>query len=345
MALSTPSLDELLEHTTVVSSPLRTAFRGLQHREVALFEGPQGPGEWAAFTEYDDSEAAWWLVAALEQAFGEEPSFVPKAVPVNAIVPALPPSDIEAWLQMFPRVQAVKVKIAQKGEALEHDIARVREVRRVCGDEVLLRLDANASWDVDTATDSIQELETFSIDYVEQPVATIAEMKDIKKRLAGRVRLAADELIRSKRSLDLLDRSVCDVAIIKPSPLGGFGRSIELASQALERGMDVVVSSALETSVGLTHAAAVASWVNQETGVDTAHGLSTQLLLTNDITIEPLAPQNGWATPTGIQLDSDAVQKVRAPRERVDWWRARLQRCLPLAREIVSRDLNTSEGP
>lgn len=345
MAFSTPSLDELLEHMTVVSIPLRTAFRGLQHREVAIFEGPQGPGEWAAFTEYDDSEAAWWLVAALEQAFGEEPSFVPKPVPVNAIVPALPPSDIEAWLQMFPGVAAVKVKIAQKGETLEDDIARAREVRRVCGDEVLLRLDVNASWDLDTATDSIQKLETFSIDYVEQPVATIAEMKELQKRLAGRVRLAADELIRTTRSLDLLDRSVCDVAIIKPSPLGGFGRPIELASQALERGMDVVVSSALETSVGLTHATAVACWVNQETGVDTAHGLSTQLLLRSDVADEPLAPQNGWVTPATITLDRGSIEKVRAPRERVDWWRARLERCLPLAREIVSRDLNTSEGP
>jgi O-succinylbenzoate synthase len=345
MALSTPSLDELLERMTVVSIPLRTPFRGLQHREVAIFEGPQGPGEWAAFIDYDDQEAAWWLVAALEQAFGEEPSFVPKPVPVNAIVPALPPSDIEAWLQMFPGVAAVKVKIAQRGETLEDDIARVREVRRVCSDEVLLRLDVNASWDLDTATGSIQELEPFSIDYVEQPVGTIEEMKKLRKLLGGRVRLAADELIRTTRSLEFLDRSVCDVAIIKPSPLGGFSRSIELAAQALEREMDVVVSSALETSVGLTHATAVASWVNQETGVDTPHGLSTQLLLTSDVATERLAPQNGWVIPVTITLDRGSVEKVRAPHERVDWWRARLERCLPLAREIVSRDLNTSEGP
>ena len=334
MAFSTPSLDELLERMTVVSIPLRTPFRGLEHREVAIFEGPQGPGEWAAFTEYDDQEAAWWLVAALEQAFGEEPSFVAQPVPVNAIVPALPPSDIEAWLQMFPDVQAVKVKIAQKGETLEDDIARVREVRRVCGDEVLLRLDVNASWDLDTAAHRISELGKFSLDYVEQPVATIAEMTELKKRLGSRVRLAADELIRTRRSLDLLDRSVCDVVIIKPSPLGGFSRSIDLASQALDREMDVVVSSALETSVGLTYATAVASWVNQETGVDTPHGLSTQLLLTSDVATEPLAPQNGWVTPTTITLDRGFVEKVRAPRERVEWWRARLQRCLPLARAI-----------
>jgi O-succinylbenzoate synthase len=344
MALSTPSLDELLERMTVVSIPLRIPFRGLQHREVALFEGPQGPGEWAAFIEYDDSEAAWWLVAALEQAFGKVTAFVSQPVPVNAIVPALPPEEIEGWLQRFPGVQAVKVKIAQRGEALTDDIARVREVRRVCGDEVLLRLDVNASWDLDTAADCIAELGKFSLDYVEQPVATIAEMTELKKRLAGRVRLASDELIRTTRSLDLLDRSVCDVAIIKPSPLGGFSRSIELAAQALEREMDVVLSSALETSVGLTHAAAVASWANQATGVDTPHGLSTQLLLTSDVATEPLAPQNGWVAPTGIQLDSEALEKVLAPHERAEWWRARLERSLPLAREIVSRDPSTSEG-
>lgn len=345
MAFSTPSLDELMELMTVVSIPLQVPFRGLHYREVALFEGPQGPGEWAAFTEYDEQEAAWWLVAALEQAFGAETTFVSQPVPANAIVPALPPEEIEGWLQRFPGVQAVKVKIAQKGETLTDDMARVREVRRLCGDDVLLRLDVNASWDLNTATDSIQELEQFSIDYVEQPVGTIEEMKKLKKRLGGRIRLGADELIRSSRSLDFLDRSVCDVAIIKPSPLGGFSRSIGLASQALAQEMDVVVSSALETSVGLTHAAAVASWVNQETGVDTAHGLSTQLLLTSDVAVEPLAPHNGWVTPTTITLDRGSIEKVRAPHERVEWWWARLERCLPLAREIVSRDLNTSEAP
>ena len=345
MAFSTPSLDELMERMTVVSIPLRVPFRGLPHREVALFGGPQGPGEWAAFTEYDDQEAAWWLVAALEQAFGEETPFVPDPVPVNAIVPALPPEEIDGWLQRFPGVQAVKVKIAQKGENLTEDMARVREVRRVCGDDVLLRLDVNASWDIETAVASIQDLEKFSIDYVEQPVATIPEMTELKKRLGGQVRLAADELIRKTRSLDFLDRSLCDVAIIKPSPLGGFSRSIGLASQALGQEMDVVVSSALETSVGLTHATAVASWVNQATGVDIPHGLSTQLLLRHDITTEPLAPQNGWVIPTGIQLDPDAVEKVLAPRERVEWWRARLERCLPLTRQIVAKDPSMSEGP
>jgi O-succinylbenzoate synthase len=345
MAFSNPSLDELLERMTVVSIPLRTPFRGLHHREVALFEGPQGPGEWAAFTEYDNQEAAWWLLAALEQAFGEKTSVAPTPVPVNAIVPALPPEDIEAWLQMFPGVTAVKVKIAQKGEALADDIARVREVRRVCGDQVLLRLDVNASWDVDTAKDSIEELEPFSTDYVEQPVATIEEMTELKTRLEGRVRLAADELIRSTRRVDFLDRRACDVAIIKPSPLGGFSRSIDLASQAVEREMDVVVSSALETSVGLTQATAMASWVNQETGIETPHGLSTQLLLTRDVTTEPLTPHNGWVMPAAIQLNPEALEKVLAPHERVEWWRARLERSLPLAQEIVSRGPSTSEGP
>jgi O-succinylbenzoate synthase len=239
----------------------------------------------------------------------------------------------------------VKVKIAQKGETLSNDMARVCEVRRLCGDDVLLRLDVNASWDLETATDSIQELEQFSIDYVEQPVATIAEMTELNKRLGGKVRLAADELIRTTRSLEFIDEGVCDVAIIKPSPLGGFSRSISLASQALAQEMDVVVSSALETSVGLTHAAAVASWVNQETGVDTPHGLSTQLLLTSDVSVEPLAPHNGWVTLAAIQLDPDAVERVLAPRERMECWRARLERCLPLAQEIVSKDPNMSEGP
>ncbi len=335
MTFSTPSLDSLLGQMAVVSIPLETDFRGIRHREVALLRGPNGPGEWAAFTEYDDEEAAWWLSTALEQAFGDQASPNVQSVPVNAIVPALPVEQVAPWLERFPGVTAVKVKIAQAGESLRDDIARVREVRRVCGDEVLLRLDVNAAWDVDTATQAIDALTPFSLDYVEQPVASSAEMRELADRLGGRVRLAADELIRRSRSLELVEEGVCDVAIIKPSPLGGYARAASLASEALERGLEVIVSSALETSVGLTHAASVAGWVNATTGKNTAHGLATGSLLSSDVTEKPLLPQGGAIHPHPLRLDHGAIDRVRASQDRVEWWRARLERCLPRALELA----------
>jgi O-succinylbenzoate synthase len=335
MTIGTPSLDSLLGQMAVVSIPLETDFRGIRHREAALLSGPSGPGEWAAFTEYDDEEAAWWLLTALEQAFGDEASLPVQSIPVNAIVPALPPEQVAPWLERFPGVTAVKVKIAQAGESLSDDIARVREVRRICGDSVLLRLDVNAAWDVDTATQAIDALAEFSIDYVEQPVASSAEMRELADRLGGRVRLAADELIRTSRSLELVEVGVCDVAIIKPSPLGGYARAVSLASEALGRGLEVVVSSAVETSVGLTHAASVAAWVNATTGKTTPHGLATAALLSSDVTEKPLLPQDGAIHPHPLHVDLEAIDRLRASEGRVEWWRTRLQRCLPRALEIA----------
>ena len=333
MSISSASLDSLLGQMAVVSIPLETDFRGIRHREVALLSGPNGPGEWAAFTEYDDEEAAWWLLAALEQAFGDEVSLPAGPIPVNAIVPALPAEQVAPWLERFRGVTAVKVKIAQAGENLSDDIARVQEVRRVCGDEVLLRLDVNAAWDVGSANQAIDALAPFSLDYVEQPVASSAEMRELADRLGGRVRLAADELIRTSRSLELLEDGVCDVAIIKPSPLGGYARAVSLASEALERSLEVVVSSALETSVGLTHAASVAAWVNATTGKNTPHGLATAALLSLDVTEKPLLPQGGAIHP--LRLDHGAIDRVRASQDRVEWWRARLERCFPRALELA----------
>lgn len=322
----------------MLSIPLRTRFRGLDQREVMLYEGPAGPGEWAAFVEYDDEEAAWWLAAGIEQAFSaDSPGGYGAEVPTNAIVPAMDPGDIESWLRPFAGVTAVKVKVADTVDSLERDLERVREVERVMGSDVALRLDVNGRWSLAEADVALRAYSSFTLDYVEQPVATLNEMRALYPlaRKLG-IRLAADELVRKTHSVDaVVGGGVCDVVIVKPSPLGGRARTHALASRALDAGLEVVVSSGVETSVGLTSAALIAAELNAKTGHHTVHGLGTVPLLASDVVTAPLIPQHGIVTPQKPALDYDAIERLRASSERTRWWHSRLERTLPRAVEIL----------
>lgn len=337
MTTALPSLSTLHSEMSVVSIPLTTAFRGLKHREVAIFRSPTGSGEWAAFSEYNDEEAAWWLRAALEQ---RSDSTFPLAagqelwVPVNAIVPALPTSDVAPWLDQFAGCPAVKVKVADRPDSLDDDLERVKMVRRVVGDDVLIRIDVNGGWDVDDAYRAISALSEFGIDYVEQPVATLEQMRELKSRLGSTLRLAADELVRTTRRVDHLGLDACDVVIIKPSPLGGSSRAEQLAKEALVAGFDVTVSSALETSLGLSHAAALGAQINAFTGNPTAHGLGTAPLLSGDVSFTRLIPENGHVRVRHFEVSDELLDEFAAPEERTQWWHKRLDRCYPLLSDL-----------
>ena len=69
----TPALDDVLDRLHVVSLPMRVRFRGITTRELALIDGPAGWGEFGAFLEYGDAEAAHWLAAALDSAYRTPP--------------------------------------------------------------------------------------------------------------------------------------------------------------------------------------------------------------------------------------------------------------------------------
>jgi O-succinylbenzoate synthase len=109
-----------------------------------------------------------------------------------------------------------------------------------------------------------------------------------------------------------------------------------LSREAHENGFQVVVSSGLESSVGLTHAASVASAVDLLTGVPAAHGLGTAALLSNDVVKNPLVPQEGYVHPRKLELDRNALATLGVSAEREEWWRARLERCYPLALKKLS---------
>lgn len=332
MATLWPRFEDLLAGAHMVSLPLKTRFRGLTFREVMIFEGPHGVGEWAAFGEYDDEEASWWLAAALEQLAHPFASAELQPVATNAIIPAMPINQLEEWLVPFQGCTAAKIKVADHRETLDDDVVRVREVRRIMGSDISIRLDANGAWTPQQAKNAADALEQFDIDYLEQPVSTLEEMSTLRRLLGSSpICLAADETVRKSHQLGRIREAGCEVVIVKPSPLGGFTYTMALAKEAYERGLQVVVSSGLESSVGLTHATRVAAAVNQLTGASTVHGLGTAPLLANDIVKTPLMPHGGYVSPRALELDRDALATFRISSERKEWWRKRLERCFSLA--------------
>jgi o-succinylbenzoate synthase len=313
--------------------PMTTRFRGIDVREGMLIEGPAGWGEFSAFAEYDDAESASWLTAALEACTVGWPDPVRGRIPVNATVPAVGPQDAHR-IAAASGCRTVKVKVADSPSSLPADLERLAAVRDALGPSGLVRCDANGAWDVDTAVSAIAALDRAAggLEYVEQPCATIEELAAVRRRVS--VRIAADESIR--RAADPLRVAVAeaaDVAVLKATPLGGVRRALRVAEAC---GLPCVVSSALETSVGLAAGVALAGALPS---LEFACGLGTLSLLESDVVgaARSLVPVDGFLpvapvppTPDPALLDRYAVTDPA----RETWWRDRLARLVEQGRVI-----------
>lgn len=255
---------------------LRTRFRDLLERRGCLIEGEQGWGEFAPFPDYPVAADARWLAAAIEQADGRWPVMQRDEVEVNAIVPAVPPGRA-AELAGASGCSTIKVKVGD-----DQDVARVAAIRAVLPD-ARIRVDVNGAWSVPQAAQRIAELAAFGLEYVEQPVRTFAEMAQLRE--AVDVPLAADELLRVDRRFDDVAQ-VADVAVLKVGPLGGVAATLAAARRV---GLPVVISSALDSSIGLAAGLAAACALPQP---PLACGLGTGALLLDD-TCPPLLPDAG----------------------------------------------------
>jgi o-succinylbenzoate synthase len=265
-----------------VRIPLRHRFR---HRDAVLIEGPSGWGEFSPFPDYPPGVTTKWLAAGLELACGVLPAPGRSHVPVNVTVPAVGP-EVAAALVLESGATTAKVKIADPGQSAADDEARVGAVRDVLGPSGKLRVDVNASWDVETAATRLQGLARFDLEYAEQPVATLEEMIELRKRVD--VPLAADEVIRqSPRPLEVIEQGVADVLVLKVQPMGGVARVLELAGRS---SVPVVISSAVETSVGIYAGLLAASLLRD---LPYACGLGTVSLLEGDVTRQPLVSSDG----------------------------------------------------
>ena len=383
-----PPLEQLLAGAYAFSVPLTHRFRRVDHREGLLIEGPSGWGEFAPFVGYDAPTVARWLAAAIESAYGSWPSVVPTRVAVNAIIPAV---AIDAAVELARAAvdqhgcRTIKVKVAEPMQSLDDDAARLRALRAAVGGDVAIRIDANAAWSLPQARTALPILVDAAegIEYVEQPCASLDEIAQLRDAMTsgdpgdgvvggggggavggggggggdGAVRIAVDEALRLDADpfdaqLHAKIRAAADVLIVKVAPLGGIAAAHRIAEAV---GLPVVVSSAMDTSVGLSAAATLAALLDTAnprplrsdspssgspsrgsdspgpSGGSLAHGLGSRLLLAADVTRSPLVPRDGSIPVGRVEVDRDllAAATKRLTPDRITWWHQRLRDAYP----------------
>jgi O-succinylbenzoate synthase len=295
---------------------MRVRFRGQDRRQGMLIQGAAGWGEFSPFPEYGATESAHWLRAALEAADDGWPPPVRDRIPVNTTVPAVGAEQAHA-LVTGSGCSTAKVKVAERGQSLSDDIARVEAVRDALGPAGQIRVDANAAWSVDEAVDALTVLAKSGLEYAEQPVATLAEMAALRRRVD--VRLAADESVRKAEDpLRIAGLDAADIVVLKVQPLGGVRACLRIAEAC---GLPVVVSSAIETSIGIAAGVALAAALPD---LPFACGLGTVPLLERDVCSTSLVPVDG-ALLVGLSApEPDLRERVTADVNLDAWWRARL---------------------
>jgi O-succinylbenzoate synthase len=312
----TPSLDDLLDGMRVVALPMRVRFRGIDVREVALIEGPLGWGEFGAFVEYEPAEAAHWLASAVEAAYQESPSPLRDRIPINATRPAQVP-DV---LARYPGARTAKVKVAEPGQILADDVARVNAVRAMVP---TVRVDANGGWTVQEAVAAAAALTADGpLEYMEQPCATVPELAEVRARID--VPVAADESIRKADDpLHVVRSKAADIAVVKVAPLGGVVRLLDIAGQI---DVPIVVSSALDSAVGMARGLLAAACLPD---LRHACGLGTGGLFVEDVT-DAAPPVDGYLPVGAVTPDPARLHDLAAAPRRRQWWIERVTACYPL---------------
>ena len=294
---------------------LRTRFRGIDVRDGVIVHGPAGWGEFSPFWDYDAAESRRWWAAAVEAACDGWPAPLRDTVPVNVTVPAVDADRAHA-IVTASSCRTAKVKVAEPGQTPADDLARVEAVRDALGPDGAIRVDANGAWDVDAAAGRLRELDrAVGLEYAEQPCPTLDDLATLRRRVD--VRIAVDEGVRRSvdpRRVDL--REAADVVVLKVQPLGGVRAALEVAEA---HGLPCVVSSALESSVGISAGVALAAALPE---LPFACGLATVALFTDDVTTAPLLPVDG-ALPVR-RPEPDRLDAVAADPGTTARWTARL---------------------
>ena len=296
----------------VVSIPVKANFRGINFREISLFEGPAGWSEFSPFIEYSNKESSTWLKAAIEGATKEPPKPIRDQVEINATLPNVKVSEVKDLLAGFNGCNTIKIKIND----FETDQALLIE----CLKEVpkaKFRLDVNGGWALEEAIANVQSYEkAFGslIEYIEQPCTDFADLNSLRNSTG--IKIAVDESIRKYLAGDLTKiKEVADIAIIKWAPTGGFDAALEVIEKI---GLPVVISSALDSSVGISHGLSLAEAVPNLYG---ACGLGTVCLLEGDVTSNPLMPINGIIK--NRKVIPDRIEEFKAESGRQKWWQDR----------------------
>ena len=305
-------LGSLLPSLRAFEIPMRTRFRGITVRRGALLEGPAGWGEFSPFEEYGPRESARWLASAIESATVPWPERLRDSVPVNVTVPAVRPEQAFGIVSSSG-CRTAKVKVAEQGQAGADDIERVAAVRDALGPSGRIRVDANGGWSVDDAARMLRQLSRYGLEYAEQPCASLDELASLRRLVD--IPVAADESIRKAEDpLRVKAAGAADIVMVKVQPLGGVRNALRVAEAC---GLPVVVSSAVDSSVGLAAGVALAAALPE---LPYACGLATMSLLTGDVTATPLAESGGELLVRRPPVDPDELAKWEADPEP---WRQR----------------------
>jgi O-succinylbenzoate synthase len=298
---------QLLDNLRVIALPMKTKFRGITVREVALIKGSHGWGEFSPFLEYDDAEAAPWLASAIEAATTPRPKLYRTSVAINGTIPALnDPDDLKRVVDSYRGANTFKVKV---GTNLAEDLARVNFIRDL-RPQAKIRIDVNGLWSV---LSTVGEIE-----YVEQPCATVAELRELKSRTS--VKIVGDEVLRKAAdpfAIDLV--GAVDYLMLKVQPLGGIKRAHALAEH---HDLPVVVSSALESAIGINYGLSLAASF-EEMNFDC--GLGTGSLLAADVAQLPIVDGKIEISEFEPQLAGLDVAS-----DRFEWWKNRIMRTAEL---------------
>ncbi|CAB4716941.1 MAG: o-succinylbenzoate synthase [Actinobacteria bacterium] len=304
-------LDSILGSLRVVALATKTDFRSVTSREVALFEGAHGWGEFSPFLEYNYNESVPWLTSAIEAAFVPAPVALRSEIIVNATLPALNNAqEIESLLDSYPGCSVIKVKVGTDAIKDLERLAIIRELRP----DAKIRIDVNGLWDVDQATSFLKT--AGDIEYVEQPCATVEELRELKKRTD--VKIVGDEVIRKAANPFAVDLSgAVDILMLKVAPLGGITRALEIAEH---HQLPLVVSSALESAVGISYGLQLASALPS---LNFACGLGTGSLLAVDVAHLPI--KDGKIELDDVRPESALLNKLAVSNERLNWWKNRIR--------------------
>ncbi|GAB3915810.1 o-succinylbenzoate synthase [Microlunatus endophyticus] len=328
---------------TTYAIGMRTRFRGITERRGMVWRGPAGWAEWSPFEDYTPAQIVPWLRAAREQATQDFPDPVRDRVPVNCTIPVVGP-EVAFRMATDSGCTTAKIKVAEPGQSAGEDLARVAAVRDALGPLGRIRVDANGAWDIEEAYAALTDLSAFDLEYAEQPCAAVEDLARLRRRLwAGGVAvpIAADESIRRVEDpYRVAELEAADIAVLKVQPLGGVRACLEIAERI---GLPVVVSSAVETSIGIRAGIALAAALPE---LPYACGLNTIRLLADDLARAPLVAVDGTLPVGDLEIDAGAVGRCRASDELADGWAARLAETLELAEleldDLLVDDLGTT---
>ncbi|OKL46934.1 O-succinylbenzoate synthase [Boudabousia liubingyangii] len=288
-------------------TPMRIKFRRITVREGLCLKGPDGWGECSPFWDYGPEESSTWLRSALELAgvtgwgtVGKTngskngspfktgvPAARIDAVPLNVTIPVVTPDRAQELIKARPGATCAKVKVADPASTLGQDCERLAAVREALGPGANIRVDANAAWDLETALKTLPELDRAAagLDYAEQPCAQVADLAVLRRKLD--IRIAADESVRRATDpLAVARAEAADVLVLKYQPLGGIRRAAEIIEQA---GLPVVISSALDSALGIWAGMRLAASLEQ---LDGPCGLGTSTLFAGEPAAAPIVVQN-----------------------------------------------------